>query len=79
MGGVLSEIPFPFFIAMRLLASLLFVGCLVFLSGCDRPEHEASYYGKVIDHLPDIPEAKEPFVIPPVEGIDVEEITKRRY
>jgi len=67
---------------MRFLVSLLFVGCfgsVVFFSGCDRPARETSHYGEVIDHLPDIPEAKERFEIPPVEGIDVENITRRRY
>ena len=67
---------------MRLLVSLFFVGCLsgiVFLSGCDRPAHETFHYGKVIDHLPDIPEAKEQYKIPDIEGVDVENITRRRY
>ena len=68
---------------MRCLVSLLFVGCLggtIFLSGCDRPERDSSYYGEIIDHLPDIPEAKEQFEIPPdIEGVDVENIMRRRY
>jgi len=71
-----------FFITMRFLTSLIFISCLasiVFLSGCDRPEREVSHYGKVIDDLPEIPEAKEPFDIPEVEGIDLENIMRRRY
>ena len=67
---------------MRFLVSLFFVGCLgsvVFFSGCDRPEREIHHYGKIIDHLPDIPEAKEQFVIPEVEGLDLENIKRRRF
>ncbi|MCL2304457.1 MAG: hypothetical protein FWC43_03850 [Planctomycetaceae bacterium] len=67
---------------MRLFVPLLFIGCLcgvVFLAGCDRPEHEAFHYGKVIDHLPNIPEAREPFEIPDIEGIDREDLLKQRY
>jgi len=67
---------------MRPLVSLLFVGCLcgfLSLSGCDRPEHEAIYYGRVIDHLPDLPEAKESFNIPEIEGIDRDKLLNKRY
>ena len=67
---------------MRLFVSLLFVCCLgsaVFLAGCDHPKQEMSHYGKIIDQLPDIPEAKERFDIPEIEGIDVENLTRRRY
>ena len=76
------RVSFPFFIAMRFLVSLLFAGCLgsvVFLSGCDRPEREIHHYGTIIDQLPDIPEAKEPYEIPEIEGIDLEQITRRRF
>jgi len=71
-----------FLLPMRFLVSLFFVGCLgvVFLSGCDRPESDAANYGEIIDRLPDIPEAKELFEIPQdIEGVDVENIMRRRY
>jgi len=67
---------------MRLFVLLPFVGCLcgvVFVSGCDRPERETPYYGKMIDQLPDIPEVKEPFDIPEIEGVDLEAIKRRRF
>ena len=75
------QFPFLVPVAMRLFVSLFFLSCLgsvVFLAGCDRPKQEMSHYGKIIDHIPNIPEAKEQFEIPKIEGIDVENITRRR-
>ena len=67
---------------MRLFVLLLFVGCLggfVFVTGCDRSEREVSHYGKIINHLPGIPEAREPFDLPDIEGIDREDLMKKRF
>jgi len=75
-------IPFLVSRPMRFFVSLLFLGCLggiVFLSGCDRPEHEVYHYGTIIDQLPDIPEAKEPFELPEIEGIDRENLLRKRF
>ena len=64
---------------MRIFVSLFVVCCLgYFVPGCDRPTHEPAYYGKVVDQLPDIPEAKESFDLPEIEGVDRDEFMKRR-
>ena len=66
----------------RLVVSLFFVGCLggfAFVSGCDRPERGTSHYGTIVDRLPDLPEAKEQFDIPDIEGIDREDLMRKRY
>ena len=76
------EFSFTFSDPMRLFVSLFAVGCLsgiVFVSGCDRPEREMPYYGKISNQLPDLPEVKEPFDLPEIEGVDREELMKKRY
>ena len=52
-----------------LIISLIFflVGLFLSGSGCNvnpKPEVSAAAYGKVVDQLPDIPEAKEPYKYP---------------
>jgi hypothetical protein len=57
---------------MRSLLSL-FVGSVLLLSGCaDRPELSPSAYGTILDALPVLKEAEEPFPFP-VEGVEGEE------
>jgi len=49
---------------MRIFLFLL-VGSVLFLSGCaDRPELSPSAYGTILDALPELEEAKEPFPFP---------------
>ncbi|MGL6225798.1 MAG: hypothetical protein ACRC10_04130 [Thermoguttaceae bacterium] len=51
--------------------SLLFL--LLFLQyGCDRPEKDSKEYGTVLYALPDIPDAKKPFPLPDVEGVNTQ-------
>ena len=50
---------------------LLLVGFVLFLSGCaDRPELVPNAYGIILEALPEIEEADEPFLFPREDGND---------
>ncbi len=46
-----------------------------YISGCDRPQqHSPEEFGTLVERLPDIPEARKPFELPEVEGVDTSKL-----
>ena len=62
--------------AMKRILVFVFVGLMLTCFGCNNPKPEvpASAYGKVVDQLPDIPEAKTRYKYP--ENVDLRHLPK---
>lgn len=56
----------PFFSQVASSGMLLLV-CLG-VGGCDHPARTPEELGTIVDHLPDLPEVKEPYQFPEIEG-----------
>ncbi|MGL6197240.1 MAG: hypothetical protein ACRC2T_20710 [Thermoguttaceae bacterium] len=68
-------------ISRLIFSASLFVVIVPFfaaLSGCDNPQRDPAEYGKIMEDMPEVPEAKEPFKLPEVEGVDTEYIMRTR-
>ncbi|GHT41838.1 hypothetical protein FACS189443_4130 [Planctomycetales bacterium] len=54
----------------RYLIFLFFVGVACFTGCADRPELMPAQYGQIVNELPNIPEANEPFPFPRLDEVD---------
>ena len=62
---------------MRYFLLALFGALFLIQGGCERPDCEPQEYGTIVYTFPDIPDAKKPFPLPEIEGINTEAIQEQ--